>query len=337
MIAPGATEVVIGRGLPEAILPNREGRSRVMVLTQPAAEGIAEAVRGLLEATGLATGLIVLPDRDDAKTLDQAKSVYRELAGLELGRQDTIVCVGGGAVTDLGGFVSGTWLRGVEVVHVPTTLLAAVDASIGGKTGVNLMGKNLVGVFWHPTRVVIDVQNLETLPEPLLIEGYAEAMKAGLVGDPGLFELFESGEQKTRLEEVVRRAVAVKQAVVAADEREAGARAHLNFGHTIGHAVEFLSDLSHGEAVALGMVSACHISEIVGFGETDRVSAAIAKVGLPTSSPPLDRARVLDVLGRDKKRDAGGIRMVLLQAIGVARLKHVGDDQIAAGLASIGL
>ncbi len=197
-----------------------------------------------LAASGLVCEVIGLPDREEAKTLEVAASVYEGLARFGLSRHDTIVGVGGGTVTDLAGYVAGTWLRGVEVVHVPTTLLAAVDASIGGKTGVNVGGKNLVGVFWHPTRVVIDVDQLARLPSFLIREGMSEAYKAGLIGDAALAGVISEHGMPAPLAEVVERAVRVKAAIVDADVREQDVRAYLNFGHTVGHAIEYASALS---------------------------------------------------------------------------------------------
>jgi 3-dehydroquinate synthase len=291
-----------------------------------------------LRDDGLRVEVIGLPDRDEAKTLVVAESVYEALAHFGLGREDTVMGVGGGSVSDLAGFVAGTWLRGVEVAHVPTTLLAAVDASIGGKSGVNLAGKNLVGVFWHPSRVIVDVAAMESLPVNLRREGLAEALKAGLVGDIELFDLLAREGEHASLEEVVLRAAAVKARVVGADERESGLRAVLNFGHTIGHAIEFASPLSHGECVAVGMVGAGRISELrLGFVEMSRMVKAIGGLGLPTEVDGLDRARVEDLLRHDKKRDARGLRMVLLRRLADPVVQHVDDQDIAAGLAAVGL
>jgi 3-dehydroquinate synthase len=234
--------------------------------------------------------------------------------------------------------VAGTWLRGVEVVHVPTTLLAAVDAAIGGKTGVNLAGKNLVGVFWHPTRVIVDVETLEQLPTTLRREGLAEALKAGLVGDTDLFDLLSDKGEAAPLEEVVARAAAVKARVVGEDERESGLRAILNFGHTIGHAIEYASPLSHGESVAVGMVAAGRVSEHrLRFPGQERVIGAIAGLGLPTRVEGLERARVEDLLRHDKKRDSSGMRMVLLRAVGDPVVEHVGVEDLDIGLDAVGL
>ncbi|MGH8916128.1 MAG: 3-dehydroquinate synthase [Acidimicrobiia bacterium] len=334
----GATELFVGHGLPDDILPTRPGRQRVAIMTQPGATHIALDIAQRLRGQGLNVEVIGLPDRDEAKTLVVAESVYEALARFGLGRQDTVVGVGGGSVSDLAGFVAGTWLRGVEVVHVPTTLLAAVDAAIGGKTGVNLAGKNLVGLFWHPTRVIVDVTTLASLPSSLRREGFAEALKTGLVGDTALFDLLERDGDEAALEEVVVRSAAVKARVVGEDERESGLRAILNFGHTIGHAIEFASPMSHGECVAVGMVAAGRISEHrLRFPGFDRMLQAIARLGLPTAVDGLDRARVEDLLRHDKKRDAEGLRMVLLRAIGDPVVEHVGERDLDIGLGAVGL
>jgi 3-dehydroquinate synthase len=338
LIVAGKTELVVRKGLPGELLPARPDRQRVALLTQPGATHIALEVAQRLRDADLQVEVIGLPDRDEAKTLVVAGSVYEALAKFGLSRHDTVVGVGGGSVSDLAGFVAGTWLRGVEVVHVPTTLLAAVDAAIGGKTGVNLAGKNLVGVFWHPTRVIIDVTILEDLPTTLRREGLAEALKAGLVGDRDLFELLEQQGEETPLDEVVTRAAAVKVRVVGEDEREAGLRAILNFGHTIGHAIEYASPLSHGESVAVGMIAAGRISEqLLRFQGLDRMTGAIARLGLPTRVDGLERARVEDLLRHDKKRDSTGMRMVLLRALTDPVVEHVGDEDLDLGLDAIGL
>ena len=337
LIVAGKTEVVIGVGLPTPLLPPRDDRRRVSILTQPGPTDVAVEISRRLERGGLKCEVIGLPDREHAKTLGVAASVYEALARFGLARHDTIVGVGGGTVTDLAGYVAGTWLRGVEVVHFATTLLGALDASIGGKTGVNVGGKNLVGVFWHPTRVVIDVDQLARLPGYLIREGMAEAFKAALIGDAQLVSLIGSEGMHAPLDQVVERSIRVKAAIVDADETEQGVRAHLNFGHTIGHAVEYASALSHGESVGLGMVAAAAISEkLVGFGGTQMVEETVGSLGLPTRVDGLEVARVLDLLAMDKKRDAGGLRMVLLEDVEKPVLAHVDESDVEVGLTAIG-
>lgn len=333
----GATEVMIGSGLPERILPDRSGRSHVAILTQPAATDIAVDLARRLGQDGLTCEVYGLPDREEAKTLTVAASVYEGLTRLGLSRHDTVMGVGGGSVTDLAGYVAGTWLRGVESVYIPTTLLGAVDAAIGGKTGVNVGGKNLVGVFWHPSRVVIDVERLASLPSYLLREGMAEAYKAGLVGDAKLASLISTERLRAPLRTVIEKAVRVKAGIVDRDPREQGDRAFLNFGHTIGHAIEYASSLTHGESVSLGMVAASRISEkLSGFAHSDEISSALSGLGLPVEVQGLELARVLDLLSHDKKRDVQGLRMVLLRDIEDPYLSHVDPWDIELGLAAIG-
>ena len=331
------SEVVIQRGLTTGnILPDRSNRDVVAVFTQPGATRIADVVAAQLNAPVVRQ--MVLPDREDAKTLAVTEAAYEWLAEIGMSRHGTIVGVGGGSVTDLAGFVAATYLRGVEVVHVPTTLLGAVDASIGGKTGVNLGGKNLVGAFHHPTRVVIDLDVLDRLPVGLKREGMAEALKAGLIGDRSLFEHLESAGLEADLAVVVPQAVNVKAAAVRQDFREAGIRETLNYGHTIGHAVEIVAAIPHGDAVAIGMVAAGRIAEeAVGFESADRQRRAITNLGLPVRADGLARQTVLDVLARDKKRDATGTRMVLLRSIGDPTVAAVSIEMIDLGLSSIGI
>ncbi|MBT8247274.1 MAG: 3-dehydroquinate synthase [Acidimicrobiia bacterium] len=330
-------DIVIGRGaLADEILVPRDGRTRVAILSQDTAMGMARPLGERLAATGLAVEVIALPDGEAAKTLEVAQDVYLALNRMGMTRHDSLVAVGGGSVTDLGGFVAATYLRGIEAVYCPTTLLGAVDAAIGGKTGVNVGGKNLVGVFAHPTRIVIDLEVLAALPAPLMRQGMAEVLKAGLVGDLELVALLERDGLTADLEAVVGRAVDVKVAVVRDDFREAGRRAILNYGHTIGHAVEVSAGLSHGEAVAIGMVAAGAVSEeLTGFAASDRQTSIIEKLGLPTSAPALDRDEAKRLVGLDKKRDSTGVRMVLLEAIGHPVVKPVDDATIDLALDAV--
>jgi len=334
------SDILIKRGaLEEELLPAREGRSRVAVLSQAGAIGVARTVHDRLAASGLTVELVTVPDGEDAKSLDVARDTYLALNQMGMTRHDSIVAVGGGSVTDLGGFVAATYLRGIEAIYVPTTLLGAVDASIGGKTGVNVGGKNLVGVFAHPARIVIDLDVLDALPDHLRRQGMSEALKAGLIGDPDLVVLLEQRGLGADLKEVVSRAVAVKTGIVEADFREAGQRAMLNYGHTVGHAVEMSAGVSHGEAVAIGMVAAGAVSAaLAGFTGAERQRTIIESLGLPVVVPgEPDRGDLLELIGLDKKRDASGIRMVLLEAIGSPVLKTVDDDLIETALNAIGV
>ncbi len=332
---PGS-EAVVGRGFPEPLLPTRPGRTGVAILHQPAVLGVAQRVVSGLEP-GLRLATIALPDRDEAKTWKVMAGIYDRLAELNLGRGDTVIGVGGGAVTDVAGFTAATWLRGVESVLVPTTLLGAVDAAIGGKTGINHAGKNLVGAFWLPTRVVVDLEILDRLPEALLVEGLAEVVKAGFLAAPSIIDALELGGVRTDLDEIVGPAIAMKAAVVRDDPTERGRRAILNLGHTIGHGIEVVGRLSHGYAVSVGMVAAAAISEArYGFDPT-RMVGLLAALGLPAATPGLDPARVRALVARDKKRVDGELRMVLLRGIGDPVVEPVTDAELSLGLRAVGI
>jgi 3-dehydroquinate synthase len=332
------SEILIGRDLPDPLLPPNPDRRRVVVITQPGARVVAERAMQAAASTGVEVSLLLMPDREAAKSLTAVERAYHHLADFGLGRHDTVMAVGGGAVTDSGGFIAATWMRGVELVHVPTTLLAAIDAAIGGKTAVNLAGKNLVGVFWHPRRIVIDLDVIASLPDELKSEGAAEAIKAGLLAAPEIVEAYLERGLAADLELVVPAAVRVKADVVSRDFREAGERALLNLGHTVGHGLEFAAGISHGRAVAIGLVAAAAVSErLCDFGETTTVIGALEAAGLPTRAPRVDRRSVLTLVARDKKRTAEGIRMVLLEGIGRPVLRQVTDEDLAAGLVAVGL
>ncbi|MPZ51581.1 MAG: 3-dehydroquinate synthase [Acidimicrobiia bacterium] len=331
-----ASEVLVDRGLPDPLLPVREGRRKVLVLSQPGTDFLAPAIVDRLD--DVEPVVVPVPDRDEAKTLGVLDIVYHRCAEAGIGRHDTILGVGGGATTDLAGFVAATWLRGVESVLLPTTLLGAVDAAIGGKTGINLGGKNMVGAFWPPSRVIVDLDVLDSLPRDIKVEGTAEVYKTGLVGDPAIVDAYRDHGIDAPLELVVPAAIAVKTSVVIEDLRESGRRAILNFGHTIGHAVEFASGLAHGHAVSIGMVAAVTVSERrLGFNHKDEVISDLDALGLPVNAPEVDRDHLMSLVERDKKIDAAGIRMVLLSEIGEPVIDHVTTADIAAGLAAIGI
>ncbi len=336
-----ASRIQIGRGILEPAIASVFSAARpavAAVLTQePAADHARRVVRAL-ESAGIRVELNTLPEGEACKELAVATETYRWMAGIGLGRRDVVVGVGGGTVTDLAGFVAATWLRGVRFVGVPTTLLGAVDAAVGGKTGVNLDGKNLVGAFHHPTDVVIDVDTLETLPPALRREGLAESVKCGLIADVSLLELLERDREAADLEQVVRAAVAVKAGVVERDFREAGEREILNYGHTIGHGIEVAGNLRHGHAIAIGMVAAgAAAAELSGFADEERQRDAIAGLGLPVSAPPLERAAVERLIAMDKKRTAEGLRMVLLEAVGRPQVVVVDAATVDIALAAIGI
>jgi 3-dehydroquinate synthase len=275
---------------------------------------------------------LVLPDGEQHKTLDTMKRVYDELITAGLGRDGAVVALGGGVIGDLAGFAAATWQRGIGFVQIPTTLLAQVDSSVGGKTGVNHpRGKNMIGAFHQPRLVLADTDVLATLPERELAAGLAEVIKYGLIRDAEFFDWLEANIDALRARDVdalahaIARSCENKATVVATDEREAGIRALLNLGHTFGHAIEAAleyGDWLHGEAVGAGMCLAADLSVRLGWLDPagrDRAAALIAAAGLPTALPPgLSRERMLALMAHDKKVLGGRMRLVLLRSIGDA-------------------
>ena len=290
-----------------------------------------EAALASLREAGLEAASFTLPPGDASKTLESAGRAYDWLASQRAERRDAVVALGGGMVCDLAGFVAGTYLRGLPVVQAPTSLLAMVDAAIGGKTAVNHAGaKNIVGLFYQPRAVVADVSTLKTLPRRALVEGLGEVIKHALIRDADLLSLLEARlDDLLALDpdlttQVIASNVQIKGAVVSEDERETGGvRELLNYGHTLGHAFEAAGDydaLLHGEAVAVGMAAAAEIGRRVGVtpaGLVERQNRLIARAGLPLRPPPgLARDRVRAALALDKKVVAGGQRWVLLEDVG---------------------
>ncbi len=341
-------EIVVqrgGLGDDDAWPPLPSTSRRALVVTQePVARPHLAPVEGLLRARGLEVLVERVPDGEAAKDVDVLAGLWRACADAPLGRGDVIVALGGGVVGDLAGFAAATWNRGVALIQVPTTLLAQVDSAIGGKTGINLpQGKNLVGAFHQPRAVVVDVDTLATLPDRERISGLGEIVKYGFIRDPGILDVLESDPQAARtgdldvLEPLVARSAAVKAAVVAGDEREAGERAHLNLGHTFGHAVEALTgytEFLHGEAVAIGMVAALRLGEALGRtppGSADRCRKLCEALGLPVTAPRLDRDLVWEVMARDKKAQ-DGIRFVLLDDLARPVVVPVGRDAVDAAI-----
>ena len=334
--AAEVTSVTIGRGVLDGVADGSE--TLMVVLAQPGAAHVTARVISDLEAREIPVVTRLLPDAEAAKSFEVVEDTTAWMGQVGVKRDGIVIAIGGGALTDVAGFIASVYMRGVEARYVPTTLLGAVDAAIGGKTALNVGGKNLVGTFAHPDRVIIDVDLLDELADDLRADGMAEALKAGLVGDPGLVDLIERSGLQADLEEVVRRAIAVKTAIVEADFREAGSRTHLNFGHTIGHAVEALAGWSHGRSVAVGMVAASAISRMVcGFDGEDRIAGVIAALGLPVACPEVSRADLHRLMRIDKKSDSDGLRMVLLEALGRPQVSHVDPATLDAGLDAIGI
>ena len=317
--------------------------TKVLVVTNPLVwQHYGEKAMESLATAGFDAHLLVVDAGEERKTAATVATIHDAAFEARLERASLIVALGGGVVGDMAGFAAATWLRGIGVVQVPTTLLAMVDAAIGGKTGVNHPGgKNLIGAFHQPKLVLIDPAVLATLPEREFRAGMAEVIKYGVIGDGALFTDLESAARRDPLaglssrsavgadllQRLLERSAAAKARVVAADEREGGLRAILNYGHTIGHAVETLTGYGtylHGEAVGLGMLAAGEIAlamDLWNAGDRDRQAAVIAAAGLPQKLPSLDPEAVLNCLQGDKKVRQGKVRFVLPTAIGSVQIR----------------
>jgi 3-dehydroquinate synthase len=308
---------------------------RVAVVTNPVVAPLyLERVQRAIEQTGPRAVAIMIEDGEQAKSWGTLDAVFDALLAARCGRDTLIVALGGGVVGDLAGFAAATYQRGIPFLQVPTTLLAQVDSSVGGKTAINhARGKNMVGAFHQPRAVIADVTTLDTLPDRELRAGLAEVIKHGFVLDPDFVVWLEENvgkllaRDRAALAHAVRRSCELKAQVVAADEREAGLRAVLNFGHTFGHAIEAgvgYGEWLHGEAVAAGMVMAAELSVRAGTlrrEDAGRVRALIARAGLPVQGPKLTLERYLELMQVDKKAAGGRIRFVLLDGLGAAVLR----------------
>lgn len=340
--------VLVGRGIlgDRAVWAPFIAGNQVLVVTN-------EVVSPLWLDTVLAglgdrnVAVLTLPDGERFKTLETLSVVFDTLAEQGFHRDAAVLALGGGVVGDLAGFAAACWQRGVDVLQAPTTLLAQVDASVGGKTAVNHpAGKNLIGAFHQPRAVVADVETLATLPDREFRAGLGEIIKYGLGLDAKLFEWLEdrlpalAGRDARVLEEAVYWCCGLKAQVVAGDEREAGRRALLNLGHTFAHAIEVATDYEqwlHGEAVATGLVMASHLAVALGdmgAEDAERVEALVRAAGLPAEPPPVGSARLKSLMGMDKKVAAGRLRLVVPEGIGSCRVRDdVGDGVLDAVLA----
>ena len=319
-------DVVIGSGAQHELGLVLDGTARAAVVHAPPLAGLAGAVVETLQTSGVAAEAVVVPDGEAAKTAAVAAGVWEELGRLGLTRSDAVVGVGGGAVTDLAGFVAATWTRGVRVVQVPTTVLGMVDAALGGKTGINTgAGKNLVGAFHPPVAVLADTDVLGGLPEAEFRAGMAEVVKCGFIADPVVLDLLEADPTGRRdTEELIERAVRVKADAVGEDLYDTGVREFLNYGHTLAHAIERVEDFGwrHGEAVAVGLVFAAELAGQAGLlthDEVGRHARLVDAMGLPTRYAG-DWERIQAVMRVDKKARGASLRFVVLDGIGNPRI-----------------
>jgi 3-dehydroquinate synthase len=339
--ARGRYDLLLGSGLlPRAgrflagLLVGRRG----VVITHPSLAGLyAGPLAAGLAAAGFEAPVLEVPAGEASKSLGEAAWLYEALLDLGLDRRSPVFALGGGVIGDLAGYVAATFMRGLPLVQVPTTLLAQVDSSIGGKVGVNLpRAKNMVGAFHPPVLVLADLDTLATLPAREYRAGLAEVVKAGVIRDPDLLAFLEAHlpailrREPGPLATIVRAACAVKAAVVEADEREEGLRAILNYGHTVGHALEAVAGYGtclHGEAVAVGMVVAARLSARLGLDDgrlAERLIRLLEAIGLPTTHD-LPTPALLAALRYDKKGQAGTARFVLTSRVGQARVQEVSD------------
>jgi 3-dehydroquinate synthase len=341
-------DVVVGRGLRGELVEAVRGSSMIAIVHPPTLAGAAEKLRDELVAEGVDAHRIEIPDAEDGKALAVAGFCWEVLGRIGLDRQGTVVALGGGAVTDLGGFVAGTWLRGVRVINVPTTLLGMVDAAIGGKTGINTTaGKNLVGVFHEPAAVLVDLDTLGTLPHDELVSGMAEVIKGGFIADPRILELIEADPAAALdphgdvLAELVQRKIQVKAGVVAADLKESSLREILNYGHTLAHAIERREQFRwrHGAAVSVGLVFAAELAGKAGRLDEETVRrhrTVLGSVGLPTTYAPGVLPELVDGMLSDKKTRSGVLRFVVLDGLAKpGRLEGPDPELLAAAYTAI--
>lgn len=294
---------------------------RVCVVTD---DGVPPQYARTVAAAAKAPTVVTVPQGEDSKRLAVLETLLSDMLAAGFTRGDCVCAVGGGVVGDLAGFAAACYMRGIDFYNIPTTLLSQVDSSIGGKTAVDLAGaKNIVGAFWQPKAVLIDPDTLVTLPARQLASGMAEAVKSALIGDGALFARFEAGTETP--EDVIAASLAVKKAVVESDEREGGARKCLNFGHSIGHAIESVTGLPHGECVALGMLPMCAAAVRA------RLVPVLERLGLPTQVKA-DPEAVFAALGHDKKMAAGRISAVYVETPGAYELRDVAPEALRGGI-----
>jgi len=326
----------LGTALKESRLPRKIG-----IITNPTVSRLyLDQVEKTLEGEGFESHCFEILDGEEYKTLKTLEEIYDFLIENDFGRSSALLALGGGVVGDITGFAAATYLRGVPFAQVPTTLLSQVDSSVGGKTAVNhRLGKNLIGAFYQPRHVHIDVKVLETLSQREFSSGMAEVVKYGISQDRAFFDWLEINatslemRDHAALVEAVKRSCQIKANIVEIDEKETSLRATLNFGHTFGHAVETLSGyglITHGEAVGIGMVVAAAIALELGLcqeSDLDRIRALLMRFALPVVPPPFSTGEYLEVMGRDKKVQDGMLRLVLNRGIGDCEIRKVGHPE----------
>jgi len=332
-----AYDIHVGAGLvgrADLIVPVLTAKRVAIVTNTTVAPLYLDAVARPLADAGVSVATAILPDGEEYKDWQTLNAIYDAMLAARCDRQTTVIALGGGVIGDMAGFAAATFMRGVPFIQIPTTLLAQVDSSVGGKTGINHpRGKNMIGAFHQPRLVLADMNTLATLPQRELAAGMAEVIKHGLIRDVAYFEWLEANMDRlvrrdsAALARAVERSVEIKAEVVALDERETGPRALLNFGHTFGHAIEAgmgYGKWLHGEAVAAGMMMAADLSARLGqlrASDVARVRALLERAGLPVVAPALGGDRYLELMSIDKKAESGRIRFILLERLGSAYIR----------------
>ncbi len=344
-----AYPIHIGRGLldrAELILPHLKTKRVAIVTNDVVGPLYLERLRATLEAAGVRVSAVVLPDGEANKDWQTLNRIFDMLLSERCERSTTLVALGGGVVGDMGGFAAACYQRGMPFIQIPTTLLAQVDSSVGGKTAINHpLGKNMIGAFYQPKLVLADIDTLGTLPDHELAAGLAEVIKYGLIRDPVFLDWLEANldalvaRDPPALAYAIERSCRNKAEVVAADETEQGERALLNLGHTFGHAIETglgYGEWLHGEAVAAGTMMAAELSRRLGWlqdEDIERIATLFARAHLPVWGPKLGASRYLELMAHDKKVEAGKLRLVLLREVGRAVIHgEAAADDIAAAI-----
>lgn len=331
----------------EQIKPYMSGQQVLIVTNDTVAPLYLSSLQEQL-AAHFTVAVVVLPDGEQYKNQDSINQIYDALMANHFNRDVTLVALGGGVIGDMAGFAAASFMRGVNFIQIPTTLLAQVDSSVGGKTGINhRQGKNMIGAFWQPQMVLADMSTLQTLPPRELSAGLAEVIKYALIMDSDFLSWLEQNLPAMMaldlaiLGEAVKRCCEYKAKVVAEDEREAGVRALLNFGHTFGHVIEThegYGNWLHGEAVAAGMVQAAKLSQKMGWlsnDEVTRIKNVVSLANLPTEPPKIAVDTALNLMGHDKKVKGGQIRLILLKSIGEAVLTDEFETQLLTDVLSM--
>jgi 3-dehydroquinate synthase len=330
---------VIGRGLLNDIAPHLEGAQKVLLVSPSALSATSEVLKDALESSGYEVLIAEVPAGEDAKRIEVASFCWKLMGQADFNRNDCVIGLGGGSTTDLAGFVAANWLRGVRLFLVPTTLLGMVDAAIGGKTGVNTAeGKNMVGSFHLPTMVFVDLDTLRTLPRNELLAGMAEVVKYGFIEDESMLDLVLDDDSATDIDnpvfaDLITRSIQIKERITSADFRESGEREFLNYGHTLGHAIEHAERYKwrHGAAISIGMVFAAELSQLSGklsTSDVDKHRAVFSKLGLPMTYPADNFEQLLATMQRDKKTRSGTLRFIVLERIGKPTILSAPTDEL---------